>query len=1198
MDYKNPAPSSNYVNKDFQKIFPEMLDLVKKLTYRWDPSISNESDPGVILTKLNAIISDKSNYNIDKAMLEYFPDTVAQEQDAYSMFRQLGYYPKWFISATTDIVFKYTGANKEGSTSYGDGVSAKINRFTQLSDDSRSLIYTITGGDVSLDISEKEKFSEPVKAIQGTIHTYSINGDELIRFSDLDSKRRLYFDELNVAQNGIFIYNDGKDGEFWEQTDNLYAEELTSIEGGSFTNHYSFGLSRDLGRCYVEFAEDADECIGGGIRIKYITSDGFDGNAPARAISRLFENSKFNVVYPSTSNTENTATDTIELNEDNLIVRNESSSTNGRDSETIDSMYRGYQRTVGTFNTLVSIRDYINFVLKTGLVSNGFVCDRLDDIQSSYKIVVLDNDINIVRSEVIEDNSSGTPKKELSAFDLRMYLNTVNTSPLTSMEAYQSTFDFLPSSSVVTSNIIEDMEDISQCKCVLHDFQPILTTTANFSEGWSGNTDGKIRFCGFRNKYEIVGKIVPQYDITTTQRDEIETKIRNSLYRTFNAFEVDYGNEADYDTVYSTIMNADDRIKSLYLNDFKYKTYGVVWDGYSFKEIDISATDNNVSNCSRDEIVARSILAGITDGWDKDSRFNYNLNMNTKSVHLDNVETIETIANISWDGTSPNYSYNISSENENIVLYRPSAREVVDYSTYTKYTYSGSSVQEGTIHRLGANEYINFSWKENSVDRSRQYGQGTLIRPDFNLSSADTPQSLGSSYSVSILDNTTVTVNAGTKCYWILNNKTSENGKDKYLLFNSSSNQSRILEYGEYFIYADSNYSVLEILGSGTKLEIANNSVEWSVDVPLTDAAEDIEENGLNADIRWFESPIDLLATEMEVVTLGKDTTIAVVNASSFDAEWVGNNEYLINCDEIKYKVGNGEFIPLTKIDGSSDAWNGVSRLNINMSPDKSQELLPNHKIILNNNSSDTIDGSTCNFVKSSVYLEHQGSKYIDVRSYNLNTKQYSNSSFIGFNESTFSNQSGTQVIPYEGGWKVSIPYDTDGAMDSSKTYWFNISDKLPAGNYAFAVSELNADMNISDVQVKFNTTDASNISESDTSRYFGFSAVGNLADTNLDSVSISITRKKTDSALGTEDVYIRHLIKYEDGNIVGGVKTIMGALDSKNEFDYGYSVDPDVEIEDPTNATTFFDPNHVFNKFTIPCISNISINITNVKGQ
>ena len=81
-------------------------------------------------------------------------------------------------------------------------------------------------------------------------------------------------------------------------------------------------------------------------------------------------------------------------------------------------MYLGYKRVVGTFNTLVSLRDYINYILRTGLVSNGFVCDRSNDIQSAVKIVTIDNGIDVVKSVVLKTGEN----PELTAFDLKMYL--------------------------------------------------------------------------------------------------------------------------------------------------------------------------------------------------------------------------------------------------------------------------------------------------------------------------------------------------------------------------------------------------------------------------------------------------------------------------------------------------------------------------------------------------------------------------------------------------------------------------------------------------------------------------------------------------------------------------------------------------------------------------------------------------------
>ena len=66
----NPLSNLSYTNKDFQSVYVELLDLAKKISYKWDPTVSNESDPGVLLLKLCAIIADKNNYNIDKNILE------------------------------------------------------------------------------------------------------------------------------------------------------------------------------------------------------------------------------------------------------------------------------------------------------------------------------------------------------------------------------------------------------------------------------------------------------------------------------------------------------------------------------------------------------------------------------------------------------------------------------------------------------------------------------------------------------------------------------------------------------------------------------------------------------------------------------------------------------------------------------------------------------------------------------------------------------------------------------------------------------------------------------------------------------------------------------------------------------------------------------------------------------------------------
>ena len=38
--------NESYTNKDFESIYPEVVGLIKKISPKWDPSLSNESDPG------------------------------------------------------------------------------------------------------------------------------------------------------------------------------------------------------------------------------------------------------------------------------------------------------------------------------------------------------------------------------------------------------------------------------------------------------------------------------------------------------------------------------------------------------------------------------------------------------------------------------------------------------------------------------------------------------------------------------------------------------------------------------------------------------------------------------------------------------------------------------------------------------------------------------------------------------------------------------------------------------------------------------------------------------------------------------------------------------------------------------------------------------------------------------------------------
>ena len=55
--------NKSYINKDFETVYKELIDIAKKISYRYDPKTSNESDVFIVLTKLLAFSIDKINYN-------------------------------------------------------------------------------------------------------------------------------------------------------------------------------------------------------------------------------------------------------------------------------------------------------------------------------------------------------------------------------------------------------------------------------------------------------------------------------------------------------------------------------------------------------------------------------------------------------------------------------------------------------------------------------------------------------------------------------------------------------------------------------------------------------------------------------------------------------------------------------------------------------------------------------------------------------------------------------------------------------------------------------------------------------------------------------------------------------------------------------------------------------------------------------
>lgn len=1211
-DIVNPLQNTSYTNRDFESIYPELLDVVKSLTDKWDPSISNESDPGVVLLKLNALIADKCNYNIDKNVLETFPLSVTQPQNARQLFEQLGYYMHWFQGATTQLTLSWIDTEN-----MNPNVSYTIPRFTMFSDYDNTVVYSI----LNPVILPTDGSSITVDAIQGIAIQYDINGETLITSANLDSQNRLYFNYVDVAENGIFINNSGQENTTsWIRKDNLIIED----SGNTF---YKFGVSQDGMSCYVEFPDDVESVFQDGINLTYIRTDGESGNVGAGVIEKFY-----NDFSPEGSD--------VVLNADNVKVVNYNSAYNGTNAESINDAYRGYKSTVGTFKTLVTLRDYINAIINTKEVSNGFVCDRRNDVQDSYKIMTTVNDVEQAVPQVAREG--GTPL--LNAFDLKLYL--LKKATLLSTRAdYETTFELIPSSE---TGVIKAL--IEEEKSLQHDYKDIEAD----------------KLCMVIDKYPIKCNITSQYSLTSAQADEIRENVKLALYKNLNSSKVNFGEEADYDTVYSIIKNADERIKNVILDRFEYESYGIFWkDGdpsttpptpAHFEEKALNDSSPEMESVRKD-IYAKSVLAGNTQLLVPDDVFKYRLNQTIKSSHgiEEDIARITTNVTIAIDNLNPTYTLR---NNESIQIYSPN---LINQSTYSNYVKMDgflrqdlANISKDADYQLGEQEYLAFYWKDTDSQyepyQYKMYGKGNIIKPSFILERqyfnsesvtqttsflfdnvlhrtgdvwvADSINDQGLTISQSAEIDSIVEehhVLAGSRslstrvvnqltlntnqyyCYWILN----EEVNGYYQLFSGNyskppvgnddipSTYEYILGTGEYFFYTDANKTVLNILGAGTKLTRTATYAQPAWKCAVMDY-EKIMQEGIDAlQNYWVLVPesSSLNIIENQFITLGAGNIIQLTPKeviATWSATFTSDGVVVTGVDSfnnfiIRYKTSADDtwvYVPevvLTNITG----WDGRSLLNMSVSDSSDQPVLSNQTITCYNESGSvvyTITGSGTDdanikdvVILSSIPVDVDGGSSIPTYIEDSD----GNREYLSLY--TFRRAIDSQDIIYSHRGGVTFIYT---AGQTSKTITF----ALPTGKYILPLQFGDA---LTNVQVTLDGTALKQMN-SGTPGISSFSTPGiYYLELNLNSISqhtlvVSMSASTSSAAIALLAPYKYGMPEGMSQADFNALLTKIGQMDYDNNYNYSYVVDPDVEIKDPLDPKSFLNSNHVYNPFTI----------------
>ena len=1043
----------SYTNKDFASLYPDLLDLAKQLTNLWDPSASNESDPGVVLLKEGAFIADHNNYNIDKNTLECFLPSATQETSVRNLVEMNGYTPRYYISGVGTLNFEYKIPDDAAE---GTPQTLEIKPFTlKVTNEDGSVTYTqgpetliINANGLVKKVASQEKYKK-VKFFEGTLNTLTVNGIETITLDNIDDNNRLYFPVRQVAENGIFISNvlpGGVDNyDFWEQTSYL----LTKPIG---TKAYKLDYDSSLGLPYIEFPSDIANLIGSGLNVKYIVSSGENGNIQANKLCKISSPANLLYVYGDT---------TIKVPTEYLSLSNPNSILNGKNPETIDEMYQSFKKIVHTFETLVTCKDFTDAIYmmsdpdtKVRYVGNDLVTDIKTDYNKSIRVVSYDEYGSFVKNIALSNGLGRLKFHDTKPSDdevqigdmciedgkLIWYTQSKSRSEDDSEGDIEPHWE--PLDQISYDDFVKASEAITPFDICLYALKAFSMADYNYYFPWLAHAksfepilndaDGKVTYKNiksgledlkclnhqlkipesgdiicFKNYVPLYITVIPYSKVTTQERDAIYDNIYRALSINFNSGMVDFGEELVYDKVYDVIVNADDRIKSIRLEDFDYETWALVMGHLPNDNSEASRSNNfttyklfgdeRVGDYLFIDLVAKNALAGRLCIFDIDDNFDYqygqvevteyhNVKTITSEVQIPVDEMTYTLIDegeVGSDGSilpaENRESYYNLCDNEYIMIAWPNYYTDITYPTYVYYRLESPdqdlSIPEGQEYKLKEGEFLTLVWTQNGSTQRKTYAKNQVIKPNFNLKvTADSAYYTktgkdGRDYPFDILTTNqqiehkvllkTTLKDKATPVYWItqgnrrLFTKTEIDSNGNKTVINTDED---MLNSGEYFIYSNKQMDGMVIFGAGTRLyKDPMDKNDWSGVAEVT--IDDINDDGYNANIGWREfdfTGVPFYIQEMNLLTLGVGDAIHIDFTSSEGLEHIGNTWQRFT-GKVKYNinVGSKDGTDDGLIDNNAEMFIR-SRLDMTSDKNHEQELLRNQRIVI-----ELEDGST-----------------------------------------------------------------------------------------------------------------------------------------------------------------------------------------------------------------------------------------------
>lgn len=1216
----------SYTNKDYAQIYSELFNLIKSNTNKYDPSQSNESDVGIVLLKVLAGLGDKLNYNIDKNILEAFIPSATQDTSMQKLTEMLGYNMKYYRSATCYLTLRYLGTlgnTEEGASGIESLNNFYIKAFDTTVKTTDNVVYTLLE---DFFISKDETLSQSKLAIQGTIKQLTVlnssnENSNLIQIYNLDSQNRLYFPDVEVAENGIFInkevYNSLYNMSAWHRVESLSDQDLGS-------KIFKFGYDSSTGYPYIEFPEDIASLIEEGIEVYYTITQGSTGEVNANSLS-TFNSIK---IY-SNSLSESIST----INEDDYTLSN-TSSTGGYDKETLTEAYNNYKKIINTFNTLVSCKDYSNYINRyvsdldnSRLVSACQITDTRTDPNYSTEIYTRDENGNLYFKHVLT-------REILSDYNNVIVHGTIPLGQeINSLNLYNRTFNSLDS-----NYLLNIQNELNEVKTINHNLVLPNKDAMNFIEG----------------DYTLKCNISTKYKVNSSEQAEIISNIKKALYQNYNASKLDFSESLVYDSLLETIQNADTRIKNISLDE---------------PEVNFNIVNSNGSKITKEkydivkhiDLIVDNIIAARLPLYEEDNTLVYDYTMDLSNQ--ENFNRYEYLAGI--EGIKEVSSGDTLKENEVVQLVQDSYITKLSFTAYIFYALIDTTksageiiVKKDQVYKLKDNQTLYIYYTDSDGTKIfKTFTSGQYIKPNFDLINTNgiaqiTTASVENAYASKFIDwsnkniatdityilyknNPNKYINyipfysIGTKeqidlvyrneanlerftnFFFYIKPKIKDNNiynAEGNLLFkqvpNSSSKYFYILEDGEYFIYANSDNTALNILGSGTKLEYSEpyiNRTSTNI-ISNSDLVNALSSNDISTFIKIFD--------------------------------WMSLNKELTVIESVINTYIEGQKIEFTGVEDNkiSNNWKTISTLKVdNTDVDFDEEVNSLVRSVLNISASSTLpqrvqEGQTINLYLSDVASDSD-TKLATISKMSLRenslfqiTPNITTSNNLGVLSTIQYNEEGDKLIPkykddnmlFDYNHYVLInyvDYDTTSVEEvptiNSLYYWLKENNKLSLTNNNEILLDNTSLKQFFEEKGKTSYKLKLDISE-------GILKNSNLKVYTFDTYSQTFTYNKTEFdftdfinslELGTYNLYIS---KISNLNLNSSFREqseefqtlLLKKLENYNNVDFIAEKNQSKLITSYTPLYSFYDSNNIYNKLTLSKIDFDSSEFNIVGGS